>query len=77
MDVSTSWLNKGLDWALSDEVTMLQKRIKSMVDKDTRLASVIQVMLFRRILPANRTQHKKGVRVGRSPDPAVILWNEA
>ena len=52
MDVSTSWLNKGLDWALSDEVTMLQKRIKSMVDKNTSLASVIQVMLFRWILPA-------------------------
>ena len=35
----------------------LQKRIKSMVDKNTSLASVIQVMLFRRILPCQgRTQ---------------------
>ena len=41
----TSWLNKGLDWASSDEVTMLQKCIKSMVDKNTCLASMIQVML--------------------------------
>ena len=47
----TSLLNKGLDWASSDEVTMLEKHIKSMVDKNTSLASVIQVMLFRRILP--------------------------
>ena len=46
-----SWLNKGLDWASSDEAMTLQKRIKSMVDKDTRLASIIQVMLFHRILP--------------------------
>ena len=45
-----SWLNKGLDWASSDEVTVLQKRIKSMVDKNTSLAIVIQVMLFRQIL---------------------------
>ena len=33
---------------------MLQKCIKSMVDKKTGLASVIQVMLFRRILPCQR-----------------------
>ena len=50
----TSWLNKGLDWASSDEVMTLQKRIKSMVGKNTSLASVIQVMLFRRILPCQR-----------------------
>ena len=50
----TSWLNKDLDWASSDEGTMLQKCIKSMVDKNTSLASVIQVMLFRRILPCQQ-----------------------
>ena len=50
----TSWLNKGLDWASSDEVMMLQRRVKSMVDKNTSLASVIQVMLFRRILPCQQ-----------------------
>ena len=47
----TSWLNKGLDWASSDEVMTLQKRVKSMIEKNTSLADVIQVILFRRILP--------------------------
>ena len=47
----TSWLEKGLDWAWSDEVSALQMRIKSMVDKNIKLVNVIQVMLFRRILP--------------------------
>ena len=47
----TSWLNKGLNWALSDEVMTLQKRVKSMIEKNTSLANVLQVMLFRRILP--------------------------
>lgn len=37
----TSWLNKGLDRASSDEVMTLQKCVKSMVDKNTSLASVI------------------------------------
>ena len=32
----------------------LQKRMKSMVDKNTGLASMIQVMLFRQILPCQR-----------------------
>ena len=48
-----SWINKGLDWSSSDEVMMLQKCIKNMMEKNTRLADVIQVMLFRRILPAS------------------------
>ena len=47
----TSWLEKGLDWASSDELTVLQTRIKSMVHKNIKLVSVIQLMLFRRILP--------------------------
>jgi hypothetical protein len=47
-----SWINKGLDWASSDEVMTLQKRIKSMIEKNTSLANVIQVMLFRWILPS-------------------------
>ena len=46
-----SWINKGLDWASSDEVMTLQKRVKGMMEKDTSVADVIQVMLFRRILP--------------------------
>ena len=46
-----SWINKGLDWVSSDEVMMLQKRIKNMMEKNTSLADVIHVMLFGRILP--------------------------
>ena len=33
------------------EVLTLQKRIKNMISKNTSLTDVIQVMLFRRILP--------------------------
>ena len=33
---------------------MLQKRIKSMLNKNTSLTDVIQVMLFRRILPCQQ-----------------------
>ena len=47
----TSWLEKGLDWSSSDELTTLQTRIRSMVDKNIKLVNVIQVMLVRRILP--------------------------
>ena len=49
-----SWTNKGLDWGSSNEVMVLQKRIKSMIKKHTSLTDVIQVMLFRRILPCQR-----------------------
>ena len=45
------WTNKGLDWGSTDEVMMLQKRIKNIIEKNTSLTNVIQVMLFRRILP--------------------------
>ena len=47
----TSWREKGLDWSLLDELTTLQTRIQSMVDKNIKLVNVIQVMLVRRILP--------------------------
>ena len=50
----TSWLEKGLDWASSDELTALQTCIKSMVDKNIKLVNVIQVMLVRRILSCQR-----------------------
>ena len=33
----TSWLEKGLDWASSDELIALQTRIRSMVDKNIKL----------------------------------------
>ena len=47
----TSWIEKGLNWSSSDELTALQMRIQSMVDKNIKLVNVIQVMLVRRILP--------------------------
>ena len=47
----TSWLEKGLDWSSSDELTVLQTRIRSMVDKNVKLINVIEVMLALRILP--------------------------
>ena len=46
-----SWTNKGLDWGSTDEVLMLQKRIKNNIEKNTSLTDVIQVMLFHRTLP--------------------------
>ena len=50
----TSWIKKGLDWASSDEVMTLQKRVQSLIEKNTNLANMIQVMLFRWILPCER-----------------------
>ena len=47
----TSWLEKGLNSAASDELTALQARIQSMVDKNIKLVNVIQVMLVCQILP--------------------------
>ena len=47
----TSWLKKGLDWSSSDELTVLQTRIQSVVDKYIKLFDVIQVMLVCQILP--------------------------
>ena len=50
----TSLLNKGLDWASSDEVSALQTRIKSIIVKNTSLTDVIQVMLVHWILPCQQ-----------------------
>ena len=47
----TSWKEKGLDWSSSDELRVLQTRIRSMMDKNVKLVDVIQVMLVRQILP--------------------------
>ena len=47
----TSWIEKGPNWSLSDELIAMQTRIQSMVDKNIKLVDVIQVMLVRRILP--------------------------
>ena len=49
-----SWTNKGLEWGSTNEVLMLQKRIKNMIEKNTSLTDVIQVMLFRRTIPCQR-----------------------
>ena len=50
----TCWLEKGLDWSSSDELTLLNTHIRSMVDKNVKLVNVIQVMLACRILPCQR-----------------------
>ena len=50
----TSWINKGLDWGSIDEVRTLQSRIHSLIEKDTGLINVIQVMLVHRFLPCQR-----------------------
>ena len=46
----TSWVEKSPNWCSPDELTALQMRIPSMVDKDVKLVDVIQVLLVRRIL---------------------------
>ena len=54
----TSSQEKGLDRSSSDELTALQTRIRSMMDKNVKLVDVIQVMLVRQILPCqNRACH--------------------
>ena len=51
----TSWPKKGLNWSSSDELSVLQTRVKGMVDKDIKLVNVVQVMLVRLVLPC---QHR-------------------
>ena len=50
----TSWEKKGLAWGVPAELTGLQNRIKNMIDKKIKLLNVVQVMLFRQILPCRR-----------------------
>ena len=50
----TSWKKKGLDWGASAELTGLQNCVKNMITKNIKLVNVVQVMLFRRILPCQR-----------------------
>ena len=47
----TSWKEKGLSWGSLGELTGLQTYIKNMMSKKIKLVNVVQVMLFRRILP--------------------------
>ena len=50
----TSWKEKVLSWGSSVELTGLQKCVKNMISKKIKLVNVVQVMLFRRILPCQR-----------------------
>ena len=74
----TSWQEKGLDWSLSDELTVLQTRIRSMMDKNVKLVDVIQVML---ISPDPSMPEpglpSMGVQSGQAQDPATLFRNYA
>ena len=50
----TSLPKKGLNWASSDELSVLQKRVQDMEDKNIKLVNVVQVMLVRLVLPCQR-----------------------
>ena len=43
-----------MSWGSSVELTGLQKCIRNMMSKKIKLVNVVQVMLFRRILPCQR-----------------------
>ena len=50
----TSLKEKGLSWGSSVELDGLQKCIRNMASKKIKLVNVVQVMLFRQILPCQR-----------------------
>ena len=50
----TSWPKKGLNWSSSDELSLLQTRVQSVLDEDIKLVDVVQVMLVRLVLPCQR-----------------------
>ena len=50
----TSWEKKGLAWGAPAELTGLHNCIKNMIGKKIKLVNMVQVMLFRRILPCQR-----------------------
>ena len=50
----TSWKEKGLAWGSSVELTGLQTCIKNIISKKIKLVNVVQVMLFRQILPCQQ-----------------------
>ena len=56
----TSWKETGLSWGNPEEAIGLQTCIQNLMDKKVKLVTVVQVMLFRRILPCQR--------------PAFNLW---
>ena len=50
----TSWPKKGPNWSSSDELSLLQTHVQSVVDKDVKLVDVVHVMLVRLVLPCQR-----------------------
>ena len=50
----TSWKEKGLSWGSSVELTRLQTCIRNMMSKKIKLVNMVQVIIFRRILPCQR-----------------------
>ena len=50
----TSWKEKGLSWGSSVELDGLQKCIRNMISKKLKLVNIVQVRLFRRILPCQQ-----------------------
>ena len=50
----TSWKKKGLTWGAPAEPSGLQNCVKNMISKKIKLVNVVQVMLFRWILPCQR-----------------------
>ena len=50
----TSLKEKGLCWGSSVELDGLQKCIRNMASKKLKLVNIVQVMLFRRILPCQQ-----------------------
>ena len=50
----TSWKEKGLSWGSSGELDGFQKCIRNMISKKLKLVNIVQVMLFRRILPCQQ-----------------------
>ena len=50
----TSWKEKGLAWGSAKELTGLQTCVKNMISKKIKPVNMVQVMLFRRILPCQR-----------------------
>ena len=50
----TSWKETGLSWGKKGELTRLQTCVQTLVDKKLKLVNIVQVMLFRRILPCQQ-----------------------
>ena len=50
----TSWKEKGLSWGASAELDGLHKCIRNMASKKLKLVNIVQVMLFRWILPCQQ-----------------------